>query len=472
LTSKIKAVILAAGLGTRMKPYSFLQSKTMITFLGKPLLAHHVDECIKNNITDFFIVCNKDNFESIKSYFSNNYSRYNFIYKIQDKQLGPVHSLQTTKQYLKDKIFVVKYGDSISKEDQIEKLLTKYHEDQSVEGVATLRSEKNQKEYGVAKFNSKNQLIKIVEKSKKVFLSSPSNYVNVGLCLLKGETFFKAVDKIGFKEVIPPIEYLLRSNSEVSYWITKTRRVDLARPHDISKATTLLINKLKVNIKAILFDIDNTLLKTKEIAKQADMAAIEIFSKQTSQSKEQLYYQYKIIVSNLQNNKNPEQRTRKYSYKKLAEIFKLNPETAKKAHDAFLNTFVNSIKPHKNTKETLYFLKDYKLAAITEDSKETTIKKLKSTELHDYFDLIITSDDDDINNMKPHKNYFTKVFREFNVKPQECIAIGDNYKKDLAIPKKLGCTTISFGNDKHTHYQIKDLKELLEIIKNITSSKP
>jgi len=63
---KVKGVILVAGKGTRMKPFSIKESKEMIRFYGKPLIAHHVDEFINNNVEDIIFVCNQENIDSIK----------------------------------------------------------------------------------------------------------------------------------------------------------------------------------------------------------------------------------------------------------------------------------------------------------------------------------------------------------------------------------------------------------------------
>ena len=580
---KIKAVILAAGLGTRMKPFSFSESKTMIPFLGKPLLAHHVDEFVKNNIKNFIIVCNKNNIKSIKNYFGKFYSDYKFNYAIQKEQLGPSHAIYMTKDYL-NKLFIVKYGDSISAEDQIASLIKKYNEDESVEGVATLTEVKNPEEYGIAEFDSNKQLIKIIEKPK---INPPSNYANVGLFLLKKLALLSSLNKIWTEEVVPPIEYLLRCQKKISYWITKARRVDVGRPinileatqlfidkfggklesHNLSNAkisqkayigpdaildkdveignyshincyvgrgtklsntyimdntkvgkncnimhsaigrnniigdnfTTLTNNKLGVftgenviisdNLKsysdkvvfpnklitqdikkdllisAIFFDIDNTLLKTKEIAKQADMAAMQILAKNTNHPLNILYQKWKEIVSQLQKSKDPKERTRKYSYFKLANLLNLNKKITKNAYNSYLKNLISSIKPNEHVHETLQLLKKYKLAAFTEDSKETTLAKLKATNLHNYFDIIITNNDTKI--MKPHLDYYNKIFQKLNVSPNECLVIGDNYENDLEIAKNLGCKTISFGNDKRADYQINNFKELLKILKNV-----
>ncbi len=218
-------------------------------------------------------------------------------------------------------------------------------------------------------------------------------------------------------------------------------------------------------LTAIFFDIDNTLIKTKETAKKADMSAMRVFALNVKSSPEFLYEQWKEIVDKLKESKNPLKRTRKYSYAQLSNNLNINKGIYKKAYNAFIQTLVYFIQPMNNISEIIPKLKSYKLAAITEDSRETAIAKLKNTKLYNNFDFIIASDD--IGFMKPHKDYFLKIFKEFEVSPQECLVIGDNYEKDLEIAQKFGCITVCFGQDKRADYQINDFYELLEILKDV-----
>jgi NDP-sugar pyrophosphorylase family protein len=55
-----QAVILAGGKGTRLKEVSGNIPKPMVPILGKPLLQHIIEECIKYRITDIkLLVCYK-----------------------------------------------------------------------------------------------------------------------------------------------------------------------------------------------------------------------------------------------------------------------------------------------------------------------------------------------------------------------------------------------------------------------------
>src|SRR3989338_2749761 len=75
--------------------------------------------------------------------------------------------------------------------------------------------------------------------------------------------------------------------------------------------------------RAILFDADNTLYRTRDIARQADMAAMRVFAKRCHDGKacctpESLYPQFRQVVALAIKSRQPYRRTRPHSYTILA----------------------------------------------------------------------------------------------------------------------------------------------------------
>jgi choline kinase len=176
---KVKGVILVAGKGSRMKPFSIKESKEMIRFYGKPLIAHHADEMIANGIEEIIFICNDENIDSIRNYIKKEYvnelkkrngsvKNINFNFILQTEQKGPVNALLYARSFLENDYFIVKYGDSIASTDQTHDILDKFNQDPLVDCVATLRKVKRPEEYGIAKFKD-GKLIGIIEKPKKIF---------------------------------------------------------------------------------------------------------------------------------------------------------------------------------------------------------------------------------------------------------------------------------------------------------------
>jgi putative hydrolase of the HAD superfamily len=226
------------------------------------------------------------------------------------------------------------------------------------------------------------------------------------------------------------------------------------------------IKKDKI-IRAILFDADNTIYKTKDISKKADMAAMRLFLEKNPDkvsSAEKLYSSWKEIVSKIKDEKDPKKRTRKYSYGLLSKKERIIGK--EKAFEAFKDKLTSELKLMEGFDKITKHLEGYKLAVMTEDTSDLTIPKLRNLGLDNLFDLIITSDT--IGEMKPTPRYYKTIFKIFAVEPNECLVIGDNFEKDLEIAKEMGATTILFGKeDKRADYSIKNYIKLPEILGKI-----
>ena len=219
-------------------------------------------------------------------------------------------------------------------------------------------------------------------------------------------------------------------------------------------------------IRAILFDADNTLYRTRAVAKNADMKAMCFFSAKCGASASRLYKEWGQVVRRLGNSKRPEQRHRRYSYSILAKRYNIySPKNIEAAFDAFLVQLKKDIKLMPGLNAILPYLRNYKLAVVSEDARELTNAKLETLGLSKVFQEVLTSYD--IGTMKPDIAYYKKTFTRFKVSPTECVVIGDDYEKDLAIPKKLGATVVSFGASKEADYSIKDYRELPRILEEI-----
>jgi UDP-N-acetylglucosamine diphosphorylase/glucosamine-1-phosphate N-acetyltransferase len=107
-----KAIILAAGEGTRMRPLTCIRPKVMLPLAGKPIIEHLFIETIKAGIKDYiFIVGYHD--EAIREYFGNG-ARWNadIRYINQKAQCGTADALRNVAELI-DGDFLVLNGDAI-----------------------------------------------------------------------------------------------------------------------------------------------------------------------------------------------------------------------------------------------------------------------------------------------------------------------------------------------------------------------
>ena len=116
----MKAVILAAGEGKRLRPFTESIPKVMLPVSNKPILEYVIDSCKNSGIGEIVLVVGYKK-EVIMEYFKD-YKGVKITYVVQDKQLGTAHALLKAKNHIKSS-FIVSSGDNIIDQKSILKLI-------------------------------------------------------------------------------------------------------------------------------------------------------------------------------------------------------------------------------------------------------------------------------------------------------------------------------------------------------------
>ncbi len=151
----MKAVILAAGEGKRLRPFTETMPKVMLPVANKPIVEHVVDALVANGIQDIIIIVGYKK-ESIMQHFKS-YQKAKIQFATQEKQLGTAHALMQAEQFIDD-TFIVLPGDNIISSSSILTLV----QDQNEYAIGVKRSDKPSK-YGMVSL-SNNMLTGIIEK--------------------------------------------------------------------------------------------------------------------------------------------------------------------------------------------------------------------------------------------------------------------------------------------------------------------
>ena len=129
-----KAIIPAAGLGTRMLPISHAVCKEMLPIVDKPAISYLVDEAVASGITEILVITTRDK-DAMESYFdySPEYEARllasgkteeaarirriadaaNIYFVRQKEAKGLGHAVARAKEFVGDEPFVVLYGDDV-----------------------------------------------------------------------------------------------------------------------------------------------------------------------------------------------------------------------------------------------------------------------------------------------------------------------------------------------------------------------
>ncbi|MDW8553380.1 MULTISPECIES: UTP--glucose-1-phosphate uridylyltransferase GalU [Staphylococcus] len=209
-----KAIIPAAGLGTRFLPATKAMPKEMLPILDKPTIQYIVEEAARAGIEDIIIVTGKHK-RAIEDHFDNqkelemilqekektdllekvNYSTElaNIFYVRQKEQKGLGHAIYSARQFIGNDPFAVLLGDDIveSENPAIKQLMNTYEETgKSVIGVQEV-DENETHRYGIIdpleKTGRRYEVNQFVEKPKQG--TAPSNLAIMGRYVLTPDIF-------------------------------------------------------------------------------------------------------------------------------------------------------------------------------------------------------------------------------------------------------------------------------------------
>jgi len=234
----LKAVILTAGEGTRMRPLTTTRPKTMLITGGKPLIQYNIEALRDGGIKDITLVVGYKK-EVIEEYFGDGSDfGVHINYAIQEGQLGTAHAIGSAEKFI-DESFIVLNGDIIVSYDLIRNLIEKYatRTSNNVKSVMTLIEVDNPSNYGIVSMMN-DKIIDIIEKPEPD--KAPSKLANAGIYLFSPE-IFEAIRKTELSErreyeITDSLAIELSEGWEILGLISNEKWMDVGRPWELLKA--------------------------------------------------------------------------------------------------------------------------------------------------------------------------------------------------------------------------------------------
>jgi putative hydrolase of the HAD superfamily len=201
---------------------------------------------------------------------------------------------------------------------------------------------------------------------------------------------------------------------------------------------------MKESIKAVVFDLDDTLYNEKDFVYGAFLEVALYLSKKYNLKHNELY-KYMIEILNIHG--------RGKIFNIICEKYGLN-EDIQYLIDRYRNA-KPKLSLYEDSIELLNKLKGkYKLGLITDGMASVQWNKIKALHIEHYFDKIIVSDDLGKEYWKPHIKTYELMAQELKVSKEECIYVGDNPNKDFYGAKKCGYKTIRLIRKEGSHINI------------------
>ena len=197
----MKAVVMAGGEGTRLRPLTSNQPKPMVPIVGKPCM-EHILELLKDHGLEQVIVTLAFLPQAIRGYFGTGESLgLEIEYSVEETPLGTAGSVRLASDRL-DETFLVISGDALCDFDLGS--LMRFHEEKGAAVTIGLKSVDNPLEFGIVVTDDDGRIERFLEKPSwsQVF----SDTINTGVYVLEPEVLRHIPDDRPFdfsKELFP-----------------------------------------------------------------------------------------------------------------------------------------------------------------------------------------------------------------------------------------------------------------------------
>jgi glucose-1-phosphate thymidylyltransferase len=227
----LKALVLAGGHGTRLRPLTHTSAKQLIPVANKPVMFYGLESILEAGVTDVGIVVGDTADEVQAAVGDGSQMGLNVTYITQDQPLGLAHCVLIARDFLADDDFVMFLGDNFLI-GGIRDFVSDFSES-SFAARILLTEVPNPEHFGVAELATDGTVVRLVEKSP----DPPSNLALVGVYMFR-PSIHQAVRSIkpsgrGELEITDAIQWLIDEGKPIDarpvtgYWKDTGRLEDM-----------------------------------------------------------------------------------------------------------------------------------------------------------------------------------------------------------------------------------------------------
>ncbi|HEY9746112.1 MAG TPA: glucose-1-phosphate thymidylyltransferase, partial [Oculatellaceae cyanobacterium] len=238
----MKALVLAGGKGTRLRPLTYAMAKQLVPVANKPILHYALNSLYQADIRDFGIIISPETGEDIQKSVNQWLpadAQVTFI--LQSEPAGLAHAVKIAQPYLGEDEFIMYLGDNLINADlsgHIAEFRT-----QGFDASILLKEVPNPSSFGVAELGANGQVLRLVEKPKE----PKSNLALVGVYLFTSR-IFDAIERIqpsarGELEITDAIQRLIDDQAVVHSKVHNGWWLDTGKKDDLLAANIVVLNE-------------------------------------------------------------------------------------------------------------------------------------------------------------------------------------------------------------------------------------
>ena len=232
----MKAVIIAGGFGTRLRPLSCTRPKHLFPIGGKPLLDWTLERLVKSGVTEVVLAVNYLAEAFVKHYRKTAYGM-EVDYCVEPRPLGTGGCVKNAENMIgHGEPFLLLNGDVLSKIDYAE-LVTQHRKNGGIATIA-LHRVRDPSRYGVVELVGRSRIKRFVEKPTRK--KAPSNLINAGAYVLTSGIFeyIPSGQRVSIEREVFPT---LAQEGRLFGYRFEGQWIDVGEPSDFLKGNRLLL---------------------------------------------------------------------------------------------------------------------------------------------------------------------------------------------------------------------------------------
>jgi glucose-1-phosphate thymidylyltransferase len=237
----MKALVLAGGKGTRLRPLTHTMAKQLVPVANRPVLHYVMQHLAEVGITEVGVVISPETGSQIRDALALDPWPLNFTYIPQEQPLGLAQAVQVARPFLGDEPFVMYLGDNLLGQG-ITNLVQSFL-DARADAAILLKEVENPQAFGVAQVDAEGKVLTLVEKPQH----PQSNLALVGAYVFS-PAIHDAIARIqpswrGELEITDAIRWLLEAGRPISSSLLRAWWLDTGKKDDLLEANRIVLDE-------------------------------------------------------------------------------------------------------------------------------------------------------------------------------------------------------------------------------------
>src|SRR6187455_1847222 len=247
----VKALILAGGEGTRLRPITHTRAKQLVPVANKPILFYGIEAMVAAGITEIGVIIGATGPEVREALGDGSAFGAAITFLPQDAPLGLAHCVLIAADFLGDDDFVMYLGDNLLEQDLgafVRAFEAARATDEPPTAQILLKRVPDPHRFGIAELDSHGHVLRLIEKPAE----PPTDLALVGVYLFD-KTILDAVRAIdpsprGELEITDAIQWLVDRGLRVRQEILTGWWIDTGKLTPLLEANRLLLEKIEPRI--------------------------------------------------------------------------------------------------------------------------------------------------------------------------------------------------------------------------------